>query len=69
MLVGEDDAIDLLDVAVDEREPVGDLASAEAGIDKKSRRVGFDQGAITGAAATQNRDVHPHNADITRRAG
>ena len=60
VFVGEDDAADLIDVAVDEREAVGDLAPAEAGIDEKPRRVGFDQGAITGAATTQNRDVHPH---------
>ena len=60
MFVGEDHAADLVDVAVDEREPVSDLAPTETGIDKKPRRVGFDQGAITGAATTQNRDVHPH---------
>jgi len=60
MLVREDHAADLVDVAVDEREAPGDLTTAEAGIDKKSRRVGFDQSAITGAATTQNRDVHPH---------
>jgi hypothetical protein len=67
VFVGEDDAIDLVDVAVNEREALGDLTPAEAGIDKEPRRVGFDQGTITGAATAQNRNVHPHDGDSTRR--
>ena len=60
MFVGKDDAADLVDVAIDEREAMGDLAGAEPGVDEEPGRVGFNQAAITGAAAAQNRDVHPH---------
>jgi hypothetical protein len=68
MFMGEDDAADLIGMAVDEREPLGDLATAETGVHEQSRRIGFDQGAIAGAATAQNRDAHPHGGDSTQAA-
>ena len=65
MFVGEDDAANLIELAVDEGEALGNLATAETGVDEQPRRIGFDQGAIAGAATTQNRDVHPHGGDST----
>jgi len=68
VLVREDDAGDVVDMAANKRQPLGDLAAAETRIDEKRRRVGLNQRAIAGAAATQNRDVHPHGGDSTRSA-
>jgi hypothetical protein len=66
VFVGEDDAIDLFEIAADEREPLRDLATTQARINKESRRVGFNQCAIAGAATPQDRDLHPHDGDSTR---
>jgi hypothetical protein len=66
VFVGEDDAIDLFEIATNEREPLRDLATTQARVNKESRRVGFNQCAIAGAATPQNRDVHPHGSDSTR---
>ena len=65
VFVGEDYSRDLLEIAADEREALRDLATAETGIDEQFRRVGFNQGAIAGATAPQNRDTYPHAGDST----
>ena len=66
VFVGEDDPANLLEIAADECEPLRDLATTQARVNKESRRVGFNQCAIAGAAAAQDRDLHPHGGDSTR---
>jgi hypothetical protein len=67
MFMGDKDGVEVLELAAEGGETLRDLAAAEAGIHEDGGLVGFDKGAITGAAAAQNCDLNPHGRDITPR--
>lgn len=60
MFVRENDPVNVIEPAADFLQALRDLSSTETGIHQDAGGCGFNQCTISGTAAPQNRNLHPH---------
>ena len=68
MFVCQKDGVNVGKVALNTGESLGDLPVAQASVHEHGGLFGFDERAVTGAAATKNCDLNPHGGTLQEAA-